>query len=51
MRNPCPDSRSNAANSKMVEVLFPAVCDLQSFGGFVFIVVLVGSLLLLAVCL
>lgn len=51
MRDPCPDSRSNAANSEMVEVLFPAVGDLQSFGGFVFVIVLVRSLLLLAVCL
>lgn len=49
MHNPCPDSRLNAANCKVFGILFPAVGDLQSFAWLVFVVVLVGSLLLLAV--
>jgi hypothetical protein len=51
MHNPCPDSRLNAANHKVLEMLFPTVSNLQSFGRLVFIVVLVSGLLLLAVCL
>lgn len=35
----------------MFKKSFPAVGDLQSFGRLVFIIVLVGSLLLLAICL
>jgi len=49
MHNPCPYSRLNAANRKMFEISFPAVGNLQSLGRLVFVIVLVGSLLLLTV--
>ena len=46
---PCPDSRLNAANCKVFNMLFPAVGNLQSLGRLVIVVVLVSCLLLLAV--